>query len=617
MKENIINRISGEVFLKFLLIIILALIIYSNSFNASWHLDDYSSILDNYRIKSLSTSLKNILFNPRGVCDLTFAVNYYFFKKEVFWYHFTNLTIHVVSALMVYLLIRITLVKLEIIRSDKKSFLFDNLPLAGALVFVAHPLQTQAVTYIVQRYTSLAAMFYLIALLLFIKARMNLINENAKFFSKSHFSFYLCSFLFSLLAMRTKEIGVTIPVALYLYNSFFLKNKTQEEKNNLLYLLPFFILILIPVISRIYAVTPDFTGTGEDFGRSFKDTVRISRTEYALTSINVVLTYIRLLLFPVNQNIYHDYPLSSSLFANYTYLSLLVHISILTFAFIMYRRSKLITFGILWFYITLSVESSIVPIRDVIFEHRVYLPSAGFVLFLAGLVALKARWKNILYIFFAIIIFMLSIATFNRNSVWKNEFTLWNDCLAKSKNNVRAYLYLGNFYQDAGLFDLSIAKYMKALSIDSSCAPAHNNLGLSYEKKGFLDIAASEYIKAINIIPDYAEAHNNLGNMFYKQGKLDLAIKEYLIALKSNPYFFLARNNLGNVYLSQGRTEDAIKEFKTAIKLSPDNAESYYNLGRVYYNQKKYEEALKEYQTALKINPGFTLARKAIASMVK
>jgi len=602
------NMKFTETFSRLLLIAVLAVIIYSNSFSASWHLDDYPSVLENYRIKSLSSSLNDIIFNTRGICDLTFAANYYFCKKEVFWYHITNLIIHIVSAIMVYLLIKITFLTLAISQSDNSPVLLNNIPLIGSLFFIVHPLQTQAVTYIAQRYTSLATMFYLIALVLFIKARINLVNGNINFFSKSHISFYLCSFLCTFLAIRTKEIAMTIPFVFLLYEKIFLRQRAKKVTNILYYLLPFFILLLIPIITRVYTINPDFTKIEETLGRSFKDTVRISRIEYAFTSINVVLTYIRLLLFPVNQNIHHDYPVSSSLFANYTYLSLLVHICILIFAAVMYRKSKLITFGILWFYVTLSVESSVIPIRDVIYEHRVYLPSVGFVFFLAGLLTLKSEWKNIFYIFFAIIISMLSITTYNRNSIWKDELTLWNDCLLKSKNNFRPYLYIGMYYSGRGLLDKSIEKYKKTLEINPYSFEAHNNLGYALEKKGLFNMAAYEYMKAIEIRLYYPEAHNNLGNMFYNQGRVDLAIKEYLIASKSNPYLYSTHYNLGNVYFSLGKITEAVREFKTAIKLNPDYPENHYNLGRVYYNQGKFEDAVKEYQIALKINPNFPSA---------
>lgn len=616
MEEKAQRKEAKEIFSGFSLIIILAAAIYSNSFYASWHLDDYPAILGNYKIKNLSKSLYDVFFNPRGICDLSFAVNYYFKGADVFGFHIINFIIHIISAFMVYFLIKYTL-NLQESKSTNKFNQLRNLPLIGSLIFVAHPIQTQAVTYIAQRYTSLSTMFYLIALVLFIKARMNLINGNKRFLSKSHIPFYVCSFFCTLLAMKTKEIAVTIPFIFLLYDYMFLRKTAKSLMSSFLYIVPFFVLVLIPVIFRIYAVNPEFTGIGEAIGRSFKDTVKISRIEYFLTSINVVLTYIRLLFFPVNQNIYHLYPISSSIFSNYTYISLLVHTAILILAISLFKVSRIISFGVFWFYITISVESSIIPIRDVIFEHRVYLPSVGFLFFIIGVVLLMEKRKNILYALFLVLIAMFSILTYGRNYVWSDELTLWNDCLAKSKNNSKAYFNLGTFYLNRKKYDTSSVYFKKALEVDPTYADVHNNLGFVYEKSGLTDMAVEEYRKAVKLRFNYPDAHNNLGSIYYNHGRIEEGIKEIEIAIKLKPDFGDARNNLGSVFYNQERLDEAVNEYRIASKLKPDSAEIHLNLGRTYFRQKRLDDAIKEFKLALKINPNLVQARQAIEAISK
>ena len=575
------------IFLRLLLIALLGLVIYSNTFDASWHLDDYYSILLNHKITNLSQTFQDIILNPRGICDFTFAVNYYFSGPNVFGFHVINLIIHIISAFMVYFIIRLTLIIYEGENSDSLPGQLKNLPLAGSLIFVAHPIQTQAVTYIVQRYASLATMFYLMSLLFFIKARLKLFRNNCKFFSIHHFPYYFCSFVCAILAMRTKEIAATIPLVLLLYYFIFFKETEKKLKDTLFYLIPFFILVLIIVVLRIYFVSPDFTEFGDSIARGLKDTsASITRSEYAITSINVILTYIRLLFLPINQNIIPTYPISASIFSNYTYLSLFVHIAIIVFAAVIFQTSRLISFGIFWFYITLSVESSIILIGNVKFEHRLYLPSMGFVIFLIGVVLVKIEWRNIFYPIFLIIIVMLSAATYNRNFVWKNDFTLWSASLAPfniKPDYVSVCIILGDFF----------------------------------EKKGFLDKAIDEYINAINIRKDYAEAHLNLGYTYNLKGRFEDAIKEYQIALEiaqDNP---LVYNNLGIVYFNQGKLEDAIKEFNTALRISPDYFEARYNLGVAYKKKGLLGEAIEEFKNVLKISPNFIQARQAIESISK
>ena len=594
------------IFLRLLFIALLGLVVYSNTFDASWHLDDYSSILGNHKIKNLSKSFQDIIPNPRGICDFTFAVNYYFSGPNVFGFHLINLIIHIISAFMVYFIIRLTLIIHKGEDSDSLAGQLENLPLAGALIFAAHPIQTQAVTYIVQRYASLATMFYLMSLIFFIKARLNLLRNNCKFLSIQHFPYYFCSFVCAILAMRTKEIAATIPFILLLYDFFFLKKSQKKLKDTLFYIIPFFILVLVIVALRVYFVSPGFTELGDSIDRGLKDpSASITRVEYATTSINVIITYIRLLFLPMNQNIFQIYPISTSLFSNYTYLSLFIHLAIIVFAVVIFKTSRLISFGIFWFYITLSVESSIFLIGNVIFEHRLYLPSLGFVFSIVGLALLKVKWGKISYIFFLIIITMFFIETFNRNLVWKDDFTLWNDCLSKSKNNHSpiAYLSLGNFYLDKKSYDASIAKYRRALEIDPYYAPAHNNLGYAYGLKGLLNMAAKEYIKALDIRPGYPAAHNNLGIVYQNQGKLTEAVREFKIALKLNPIYAKAYNNLGNLYCTQERLEEAIKHIQLALAIDPDLPEAHNNLGNAYYSQGMFKYAYMEYMRTLKLKP--------------
>ena len=620
MKVSSQNNALKGIILRLLFIAVLAVIIYSNSFTASWHLDDYSSILWNHKIKNLSKAFQDIIPNQRGICDFTFAVNYYFSGPNVFGFHVINLIIHIISAFMVYFIIRLTLIIYNGEDSDSLPGQLENLPLAGSLIFVAHPIQTQAVTYIVQRYASLATMFYLIALVFFIKARMSFIKSNGKFFSKHHFPYYLCSFVCALLAMRTKEIAATIPLILLLYDFIFFKKTEKKLKDTLFYMIPFFFLVLIIIVLRVYFVSPDFTELGDSIDRGLNDpSADITRGEYAITSINVILTYIRLLFLPMNQNIFHIYPISSSIFSNYTYLSLFVHLAIIVFAVVIFKTSRLISFGIFWFYITISVESSIILIGNVIFEHRLYLPSLGVVFSLVGMVLLKVKWEKISYIFFLIIITMFSMQTFNRNLVWKDELSFWNDCLSKSKDNPSpiAYLSLGNFYSDKKLYDASIVKYIKALEIDPNYFRAHNNLGLVYWKKGKLKEAIKEYQIAIKLNPDFADVHNNLGNAYSFQGFFKDAIAEYKAALESEPQMVDAHNNLGNVYNAQGRLDDAIAEYKAVLKLDPNVTEAHYNLGVVYRSKGLLSEAAEEFKNALKIRPDLIQARQAIESMPK
>jgi hypothetical protein len=376
-----------HIIFSLLAIIILGTIIYSNTFDASWHFDDHTSIVENYSIRNLKATAAAVGAS-RWIGFTTFALNYHFGKLDVFGYHLVNICIHLASAVLVYFFVLLTL-KTPYLKDSSISRYTASLSLASALIFVAHPIQTQAVTYIAQRFTSLATLFYLLSLVLFIKARLHNLR-GAKFYSPSHLGCYLGSLLAAFLAMKTKEITITLPAIILLYEFFFFNPSLRSLTRKLVYLIPllltFFIIPLNLYGIGLFGISDGtFIGiaeVGDVIGDATQETKALSRTDYCLTQFNVISTYIRLLFFPVNQNLDYDYPISRTFLEFPTFTSFLFLASIVAFGVWMFKNSRLISFGIFWFFITLSVESSIIPIRDVIFEHRVYLPSVGFVMFL-------------------------------------------------------------------------------------------------------------------------------------------------------------------------------------------------------------------------------------------
>ena len=367
-------------------ITILCTIIYSNTFDASWHFDDNTAIVENYSIRDLKGTI--LAGGSRWIGFITFALNYHFGKLDVFGYHLVNICIHLISAILVYFLVLLSF-KTPYLKDTKISHYKASLSLASGLIFVAHPIQTQAVTYIVQRFTSLATLFYLFSLVLFIKARLQNLGGK-RFYSPSHLGCYLGSLLAAYLAMKTKEISITLPAIILLYEFCFFSPSLRALLRKLLYLIPFLLTFFIVPLSRYGIGLIGISGgtfigiaeVGDVIGQATQETKAIPRTHYLLTQFNVIVTYIRLLFFPVNQNLDYDYTISRTLFEFPTLLSFLFLVFTVIFGVWMFRRSRLISFGIFWFFVTLSVESSIIPIRDVIFEHRVYLPSVGFVIFL-------------------------------------------------------------------------------------------------------------------------------------------------------------------------------------------------------------------------------------------
>ncbi|MGD0886384.1 MAG: tetratricopeptide repeat protein, partial [Thermodesulfovibrionales bacterium] len=345
----------------------------------------------------------------------------------------------------------------------------------------------------------------------------------------------------------------------------------------------------------------------------------MSRWDYLFTQFRVIVTYIRLLLFPVGQNLDYDYPLYHSFFSPPVFLSFLVLAAILSFGMYLFRyrklvpHTRLISFGILWFFVALSVESSFIPIEDVIYEHRMYLPSVGmFIAVMTSLFLVRDHFKQVGKIIIpscVVIAITLASATYARNIVWQSEVALYRDVVRGSPLKARGHNDLGNAYMDQNRLDEAVQEFITALKLNPDYAMAHYNLGNAYMDQNRLDEAVQEFITALKLNPDDATAYYNLGNAYGKLNRLDEAIIEYKAALSMKPDYTDVYNNLGVAYLTQNRLDEAIHEFITALKLNPDDADAHYNLGAAYLKQDRLDEAIHEFITVLKLKPDDTEAR--------
>jgi tetratricopeptide (TPR) repeat protein len=355
-------------------------------------------------------------------------------------------------------------------------------------------------------------------------------------------------FIVSLLGMASREEFFLFPIMLILYDLYFISRQNVKEvlRNYKIHLSVISTLgyVLYIVLGHNY---------GENTGFGVKS---ITPLEYLMTQFNVHWTYIRLLLFPINQNLDYDYPIARTLFELPTFVSFIGYIGLWGTGIYLYRKKPVISFCILWFVITLFPTSGFMPIIDVIFEHRLYLPSlAIFISLVAAIWAAGERRidisscanKAVIYVMIMVIL-ALSVATYARNTVWKDSVTLWENTVEGSPNKARP----------------------------------HNWLGIAYGKQGYIDESISKFKAGLRLNPDDYITHNNLGNAYAKQGLVDEAIIEYQIALKIKPDFAEARNNIGNVYLEQSRLAEAIIEYQNALKIDPGHAKTHNNLGNAY-----------------------------------
>jgi tetratricopeptide (TPR) repeat protein len=585
------TRRAGKALVHIFIIALVGYLSYSNTFEVPFQWDEYTFIEDNPIVKEPAyfltpSSAKEFqaypFFKTRYVGYLTFALNYRLGGLDVRGYHAFNFAVHVLNALLVYLLV-ITTFSTPYLRRTRLARSSREIALLTGLVFISHPIQTEAVTYIFQRLASLSALFCLLSLTSYAGSRLSKGGLQKKLLCAA-------SVASAALAMTTKESAFTLPLVIALYEFLFFGNSIRKKA---LCLIPILLTMLIVPVLHINP-DMDLDAALESASRHETD---MPRTEYLFTQFRVIMTYMRLLLLPVNQNLDYDYPVYRSFFEPPVFMSFLSLCGIFFFGVYLYHRSRstdsslrLVAFGILWFFVSLSVESSIIPLPMLISEYRVYMPSVGVFLAASAAVFLFIQrtggsLKKTVAASMVLIPLVLSYNAYARNDVWKTRTSLWEDVVKKSPQNARGHNNLGIAYKEKGMLTEAIAHYKAALSLKPDYIRAHNNLGVAYKDKGMITEAIAHYKTALSLKPDYAKAHNNLGVAYYRLGRADDAVRHFQHALTFKPDFAEAHLNLGIAHKDSGLSENAIELFRTALKLKPDLDKARFNLGLIYYEK--------------------------------
>ena len=510
----------------FMAIICLGLALYYIPLHSTFFcLDDSIAIEHNQAIKQIDVPKIFTVFNTRFLPGLTFALNYQWCALNPAGYRFINLLIHCFNAFLVYLLIKSTLT----IFPARKTMLFCRLEwvaFLGSVLFLCHPIQTEPVNYITQRFVLMGAFFYLLTLYLYIQYRC-----------RQQKTYMIACQAAAIAAMLCKEFAVTLPLMLVVYEFYFINSLNEGMGKRLRRLTPFFIIALI--VPLLLLRTPSqAVGVANIAGPNITMAHRgIDRRPYFLTELNVVSTYVRLLFLPVNQNFDYDYPISYAIDGK-TLMSGVFLLCLLAMAGITYNSCRIVSFSILWFFIALSVESSFIPIGNVIAEYRLYLASAGFVFLVMTVIYMKPENQKKFYMMAGIICVAFSLLTYQRNEVWKDGITLWNDTIRKSPHKARPYLNRGNYY----LF-----------------------------KQGNLEGAMSDYNKSIEVDPNYIAAYCTLADLYFSEGKFNQAIMEYSKAIMIKDPNYLNKADLyynrGVAYFYQGRFTQALSDLYKAKEL--------------------------------------------------
>ncbi|MDP2644706.1 MAG: tetratricopeptide repeat protein [Desulfobacterales bacterium] len=606
MKMNFTARQAGLTAL--LALTLFCAVIYANTLNVPFVFDDLPNIVENSNIHLTAVDAEKLFSaafkgspSRRPVANLTFALNYYFHQLDVKGFHVINILIHLANGILVYILSLKTLSRWEDTAGQIPWLPTSRYPwfsLFAALFFIGHPLQTQSVTYIVQRMNSMAVMFYLLALILYIYGRLNTSPLRRR-------RLYLAAFGAWVLALGSKQTAATFPVVVFFYEWYFFQglNKEWLKKN----------IKLLVVLGCVFALIGWAYFGGQPLTQilgSYK--LRdFTLQQRVLTQPRVIMVYLTLLFFPhpARLNLLHHIAPSNSLFDPVTtFFSLIFILGLMGLGVATARKQPLISFSIFWFFIHLVIESSLVGL-ELIFEHRLYLPMFGIAIpascLLFFLFSKRKSWAMVIALS---IVLLLGWGTYSRNRVWQNHITLWSDVIEKNPYSHRGHYNLGAYLILEGKLEAAVVHYLEAIRLKPDYDRAYNNLGVVFELQGKLAEALARYSEAVRIKPDFAIAHYNRGVIFEKQGRLKAAVESYLEALRISPDFGEAYNNLGIVLAGEGKLEAAVQSYLGALRTRSDNAEGYNNLGVALEGQGRLEEAAHSYLEALRIRPDYTEA---------
>ena len=469
---------SSTIFILFALLIIIGVfLLYAPTLNDPFHFDDPKISTKNQDVQK--GDFFKLAKYPRAVAAVSFGVNYGWTGLKTWSWHLVNIALF---ALMGVLLI-LVLAKISPPENSRHAFFMG----LAALIFAAHPMATQAVAYISQRAEIFCGIFSLGALWAYMSSR--------RATKKKAWLFYGIAIIFTVLAVRGKEIGAVLPAVFVAAEIFLLKAPFSKIKRGIcvggtLAAVLFFVPLKIAKIAAGDPAT--LTKLGDNMPG-----FAISRAQYFFSGQEAVWKYLRLVLLPYGQAIDHQTKWSMGLYSPSTLLAFTALIAALVLVIFLWRRSPLVSFGLVWFWLFLAPVTTFFPLDDLVAEHRVLLPMVGLIFVLYGIVReLKKPLPWILLMCAVIITF--SVATVYRVQVWGAEVSLWKDATIKAPFKARPW----------------------------------NNLGIGLVKKGQIEQAKMAFNKAIVIDPDYGEAQENLANCCVLTKDWNCAISGFSIKLK-------------------------------------------------------------------------------------
>ncbi len=607
-----------------MLIVVLVAAAYSNTMQVPFLFDDQGNIADNMSIRSVWPPWEPFYISAdtgitgRPLINFTFALNYAVSGDHVWSYHLFNLAIHILAALILWGLIRRTLERQQL--DINKTWQPAWTALGCTLVWALHPLQTQAVTYLSQRCESLMGLFFLLVFYCAVRGWQSDRHQRA---------WHLLAILSFVAGAGCKEVIAASPVLLFLYEWVFTRRSWKDilKASPLLYT-----GLALGLACELLLIAAGGTASTNTAHAPF------TLVEYWLLQPPVILHYIRQVFWP--SDLCLDYGMDFHGMIETWPALFIVAALIVSSLWLLYRRRPA-GFLSAWFFVILA-PTSLFPLPDVVYEHRMYLPSLTVIILALGclyrgtFLASKRLFpetvarqailsKTSLYIMF-LLVPAVGVSTYTRNLYYQTDLSLWADNTATRPRSARAQVNLGNAFFAVGRpvdalrhmhqgIRLMESQYLQPHS--QNLIDAYNNLGVVYLHTGQGELAESYLRKSLKIGPNNAHAHSNLGRVLFMLNRNDEALHHFRQALSLDPDYVDGHTNLGVLLLKQGNLQDASIHFQTALNIRPNHIGAMNGMGRVMYLRGRFPEARVYFEKSLASKADNAYARNMLIEIDK
>ncbi|HLH29967.1 MAG TPA: tetratricopeptide repeat protein [Terriglobia bacterium] len=607
--------------LHIVVLIVITVIVYANSLYGKFVFDDQQIVLSNSQLMHVHSLADAVRLGAgwRQLLFFTYGLNYYWSGLNTFTYHLVNVFLHVVNVLLVYGIL------ITVLANDTRA---RFLAFAGAAVFAVHTLFSASVSYIAGRSSELCGTFYFAAILMFLRG-LDAPRRSVRAV------YFVLTAISGLLAWQAKQEAITLP--LFLAAVVFLRTEKKHWRGiGILAAIP--VVVVIAVWDQIKAIYATVGGNQVLVSAGFEK-VLPPATYFRTYATAVVSYFFPRFVVPLNLNADPQIAAVDYWYSPEFLFSVLVFALLTWVAIRSYKKAPLLSLGITALLVSPMAAYAVIPLADVVLEHRLYIPGLGMAFIFAWIFQWIARnhaslcWPAVISI-----VVLLGTMTIGRNPVYANNISLWEDSVTKSPDKPRPHFNLGQAYQDAQRLPEAVREYQAALKLKPDIHAAYSNISAIYLDQGQFD-KAEQFLKQVtSLAPDFTEGFINLAVLYIRTQQPDKAVAAVDRALEISPDSFAAHFNKGEALTQKGNFKLAVESYKKAAYLRPDlisfklalgaayaragdlgsaekqfteltssplAAEAYRNLGALYSEQGRLDEALKDLQQAVQLRPSF------------